>query len=191
MVLTGCLRPPELYDAVQWDVIFLLAGVIPLGTALQETGGAGLLAELFVMGAGDPRRRGRPRRRSRAVVPRHGAADERHLEQRERRAHDSGRHRRRPATRRQRLRVRPRRHLRGVDGVHDPRRLPDEPVRLRPRRLHVLGLSGSVRRYRPYSPSRRRLASRISGASLPLDLDGAERNPLLRDGERRMCGTVG
>ncbi|EMA25448.1 SLC13 family permease [Haloarcula marismortui] len=52
MVLTGCLRPPELYDAVQWDVIFLLAGVIPLGSALQETGGADLLAELFVMGAG-------------------------------------------------------------------------------------------------------------------------------------------
>jgi len=52
MVLTGCLRPQELYDAVQWDVIFLLAGVIPLGIALQETGGADLLAELFVMGAG-------------------------------------------------------------------------------------------------------------------------------------------
>ncbi|WP_336337361.1 SLC13 family permease [Haloarcula brevis] len=52
MVLTGCLRPTELYDAVQWDVIFLLAGVIPLGIALQETGGADLLAELFVMGAG-------------------------------------------------------------------------------------------------------------------------------------------
>ncbi|NLV12973.1 SLC13 family permease [Haloarcula argentinensis] len=52
MVFTGCLRPPELYDAVQWDVVFLLAGVIPLGVALQETGGADLLAELFVMGAG-------------------------------------------------------------------------------------------------------------------------------------------
>ncbi|MCJ0620432.1 SLC13 family permease [Haloarcula hispanica] len=52
MVLTGCLRPSELYDAVQWDVVFLLAGVIPLGVALQETGGADLLAELFVMGAG-------------------------------------------------------------------------------------------------------------------------------------------
>ncbi|EMA09366.1 Di-and tricarboxylate transporter [Haloarcula vallismortis] len=52
MVLTGCLRPPELYDAVQWDVVFLLAGVIPLGIALQETGGADLLAELFVIGAG-------------------------------------------------------------------------------------------------------------------------------------------
>ncbi|WP_336329632.1 MULTISPECIES: SLC13 family permease [unclassified Haloarcula] len=52
MVLTGCLRPSELYDAVQWDVVFLLAGVIPLGVALQETGGADLLAELFVVGAG-------------------------------------------------------------------------------------------------------------------------------------------
>jgi len=48
MVATGCLRPTELYDAVQWDVIFLLAGVIPLGIALQETGGADLLAALFL-----------------------------------------------------------------------------------------------------------------------------------------------
>ena len=51
MVLTGCLRPQELYDAVQWDVIFLLAGVIPLGIALQATGGADLLADLFVLAA--------------------------------------------------------------------------------------------------------------------------------------------
>ena len=51
MVLTGCLRPTELYDAVQWDVIFLLAGVIPLGIALQATGGADLLADLFVLAA--------------------------------------------------------------------------------------------------------------------------------------------
>ncbi|MFC6756783.1 MULTISPECIES: SLC13 family permease [Haloarcula] len=51
MVLSGCLRPQELYDAVQWDVIFLLAGVIPLGIALQETGGADLIADLFVLAA--------------------------------------------------------------------------------------------------------------------------------------------
>jgi di/tricarboxylate transporter len=38
MVLTGCLRPTEVYESVQWDVIFLLAGVIPFGTALQHTG---------------------------------------------------------------------------------------------------------------------------------------------------------
>jgi di/tricarboxylate transporter len=44
MVATGCLRPAELYEAVQWDVVFLLAGVIPLGIALEATGGAELLA---------------------------------------------------------------------------------------------------------------------------------------------------
>jgi di/tricarboxylate transporter len=33
MVLTGCLDATEVYDAVQWDVVFLLAGVIPIGIA--------------------------------------------------------------------------------------------------------------------------------------------------------------
>jgi len=51
MILTGCLRPPEVYDAVQWDVIFLLAGVIPLGLALEATGGAALIADLLVLAA--------------------------------------------------------------------------------------------------------------------------------------------
>ncbi|WP_396610893.1 SLC13 family permease [Haloferax sp. S1W] len=49
MVATKCLRPPELYDAVQWDVIFLLAGVIPLGIAMENSGAAALLAEMVVM----------------------------------------------------------------------------------------------------------------------------------------------
>ena len=48
MVLTGCLKPGEVYDAVQWDVIFLLAGVIPLGIALEASGAAGLLADAVV-----------------------------------------------------------------------------------------------------------------------------------------------
>lgn len=48
MVLTGCLKSTEVYDAVQWDVIFLLAGVIPLGIALENTGGADLIADLVV-----------------------------------------------------------------------------------------------------------------------------------------------
>jgi di/tricarboxylate transporter len=45
MIVTGCLRPTEVYDTVQWDVIFLLAGVIPLGLALETTGGAALIAD--------------------------------------------------------------------------------------------------------------------------------------------------
>jgi di/tricarboxylate transporter len=48
MVATGCLRPTELYESVQWDVVFLLAGVIPLGIALEATGAASLLASLVV-----------------------------------------------------------------------------------------------------------------------------------------------
>jgi di/tricarboxylate transporter len=52
MVATGCLRPTELYESVQWDVVFLLAGVIPLGIALEATGAASLLAS-FVVATGD------------------------------------------------------------------------------------------------------------------------------------------
>lgn len=45
MVLTGCLKITELHESIRWDVIFLLAGVIPLGIALEKTGGAQLLAD--------------------------------------------------------------------------------------------------------------------------------------------------
>ena len=52
MVLTGCLRVRELHQAIRWDVIFLLAGVIPLGLALENTGGAQLLAGWLAQSAG-------------------------------------------------------------------------------------------------------------------------------------------
>ncbi|QFU82358.1 SLC13 family permease [Natronorubrum aibiense] len=52
MVVTGVLEPNELYDAVEWDIIFLLAGVIPLGIALEQTGAAAYLAFLVVQSAG-------------------------------------------------------------------------------------------------------------------------------------------
>jgi di/tricarboxylate transporter len=48
MVVTGCLSSADAYDAVSWNIIFLLAGVIPLGIALEATGGAALLAEGLV-----------------------------------------------------------------------------------------------------------------------------------------------
>ena len=53
MVLAGVLEPNELYDAVEWDVIFLLAGVIPLGIALERTGAAAFLAAQIVAWGGD------------------------------------------------------------------------------------------------------------------------------------------
>jgi di/tricarboxylate transporter len=46
LVLTGCLNVKELHEAIRWDVIFLLAGVIPLGLVLERTDGAKLLANL-------------------------------------------------------------------------------------------------------------------------------------------------
>ena len=48
MVVTNCLRPSEIYKTVSWDVIFLLAGLIPLGIALQTSGAADLIANYIV-----------------------------------------------------------------------------------------------------------------------------------------------
>lgn len=43
VVLTGVITMREFYRAVRWDVIFLLAGLVPLGVALVKTGAADLL----------------------------------------------------------------------------------------------------------------------------------------------------
>ena len=48
MVSTGCLTTADAYDAVSWNVIFLLAGVIPLGLAMQATGGDQFVSALFL-----------------------------------------------------------------------------------------------------------------------------------------------
>lgn len=52
LLLTGCLNPQEIYKAIQWRVIFLLAGVIPLGRALEKTGIAEQLAAQIIHLAG-------------------------------------------------------------------------------------------------------------------------------------------
>lgn len=44
MVITGCVNKDEMYSSVSWDVIFLLAGVIPLGIAMTKSGAAELVA---------------------------------------------------------------------------------------------------------------------------------------------------
>ncbi|AOX03933.1 SLC13 family permease [Moorena producens PAL-8-15-08-1] len=48
MVITGCLKPGELYGTVRWDIIFLLAGLIPLGIAMKQSGTTEWLAENLV-----------------------------------------------------------------------------------------------------------------------------------------------
>jgi len=52
MAATGCLRPGEVYEAVDWNVIVLLAGLIPLGLAMTGTGAADYLAGHVVAAAG-------------------------------------------------------------------------------------------------------------------------------------------
>ena len=48
MIITGCLKPGEIYGAVRWDIIFLLAGLIPLGTAMENSGTTKWLANYLV-----------------------------------------------------------------------------------------------------------------------------------------------
>ncbi len=53
LVLTRCLTLEEAYAAVDWKVIFLLAGVLPLGLALEKSGAAELLAHSTLVRAGE------------------------------------------------------------------------------------------------------------------------------------------
>ena len=48
MVVTGCVKTDEAYASVGWNVFFLMAGVIPLGLAMQKTGAATYLAGLVI-----------------------------------------------------------------------------------------------------------------------------------------------
>jgi di/tricarboxylate transporter len=45
MIVTGCITMEEAYRAIDWRAIFVIAGLLPLGTAMDETGAAGFLAE--------------------------------------------------------------------------------------------------------------------------------------------------
>lgn len=53
MVLTGCLNMEQAYRAIDWRAIFLIAGMLPLGTAMQETGAATYLAGQVMVLLGD------------------------------------------------------------------------------------------------------------------------------------------
>ncbi|MCK5325276.1 MAG: SLC13 family permease [Woeseiaceae bacterium] len=53
MVLTGCLNMEQAYRAIEWRAIFLIAGMLPLGTAMQSTGAATYLADQVMNLLGD------------------------------------------------------------------------------------------------------------------------------------------
>ncbi|MFQ5810757.1 MAG: SLC13 family permease, partial [Armatimonadota bacterium] len=45
MVLTGCLTMEDAYASIEWRSVFLIAGMLPLGTAMELTGTAPFLAD--------------------------------------------------------------------------------------------------------------------------------------------------
>jgi di/tricarboxylate transporter len=45
LMMSGCLTNEEAYQAINWEVIFLLAGVLPLGVAMDKTGAAMMMAD--------------------------------------------------------------------------------------------------------------------------------------------------
>jgi len=57
IVTLTILKPKEAYEAIEWKVIFMMAGVLSMGKALEKTGGSDLISELIFdsMGQFDPR----------------------------------------------------------------------------------------------------------------------------------------
>jgi di/tricarboxylate transporter len=52
MVLSGSLTMDEAYQSIEWRSVFLIAGMLPLGTAMANTGTAQYLASLIVNNVG-------------------------------------------------------------------------------------------------------------------------------------------
>lgn len=52
MVLTGCLTMEEAYRFIEWRAVFLIAGMLPLGIAMEQTGAARYLADGVVTAVG-------------------------------------------------------------------------------------------------------------------------------------------
>ncbi len=47
-VVTGCIDINEFFKSVSWTSIFLFAGLMPLGKAMQETGAARMIADFLI-----------------------------------------------------------------------------------------------------------------------------------------------
>jgi len=54
MIITGVIRADRAYEAVDWRTVFLLSGLIPLGTAFEKTGAAAYIATHVLSIVGTP-----------------------------------------------------------------------------------------------------------------------------------------
>jgi len=48
MILTGCLTIEEAHESIDWRTVFLVAGMLPLGMAMEATGTARYLANIML-----------------------------------------------------------------------------------------------------------------------------------------------
>ncbi|MEE8349862.1 MAG: SLC13 family permease [Acidobacteriota bacterium] len=53
MVFTRCITPRDFYSAIEWPILILMAGMIPLGTAMVKTGSANWMAHSLIAITGD------------------------------------------------------------------------------------------------------------------------------------------
>jgi di/tricarboxylate transporter len=53
MILTGCLSIEEAHESIDWRTVFLVAGMLPLGMAMEVTGTAQYLADIMLGALGD------------------------------------------------------------------------------------------------------------------------------------------
>lgn len=53
MVLTGALKMDEAYESIEWKSVFLIAGMLPMGVAMQKSGTAEFLASGIIDIVGD------------------------------------------------------------------------------------------------------------------------------------------
>ena len=53
LVLVGSITMEEAYKAIEWRIVFLLAGILTLGIALEKTGGAALISSTILSSVGE------------------------------------------------------------------------------------------------------------------------------------------
>jgi len=52
LIITGCIKTNEVYNAINWQIVFLLAGTLSLGVAMQKSGTALFISDYIVLVVG-------------------------------------------------------------------------------------------------------------------------------------------